>query len=110
MNARTLSKSIALALVSATIIMGLAIAVSAQITTTGIRGIVRDPNGAVVPNATITVTDNSTGVQQTVVSSGEGVFLFPNLQFGSYRLTTSATGFKTDLIAAVVVELSLIHI
>jgi hypothetical protein len=104
MNAQTLHKFIALALVLATSIMVSAIAVSAQITTTGIRGIVRDPNGAVVPNATIKVTDNSTGVEQNAVSSGEGVFLFPNLQFGSYRLTTSATGFKTDQIASVVVE------
>ncbi|HJZ78927.1 MAG TPA: carboxypeptidase-like regulatory domain-containing protein, partial [Pyrinomonadaceae bacterium] len=37
----------------------------AQITTTGIRGLVRDPNGAVVPNATVKVTDTSTGVEQT---------------------------------------------
>src|SRR5262245_49342828 len=104
MNAPTLYKPIALAAVLATLIMTLAIAVSAQITTTGIRGIVRDPNGAVVPNATVKVTDNSTGVEQTAVSSGEGVFLFPNLQFGSYRLTTSATGFKTDQISSLVVE------
>src|SRR5215813_9040240 len=104
MNSQTLRKSIVLALAPATVIMVLTIAVSAQITTTGIRGIVRDPNGAVVPNASIKVTDNSTGVEQTAVSSGEGVFLFPNLQFGSYRLTTSATGFKTDQITSVIVE------
>jgi hypothetical protein len=47
--------------VLAALTMMLTIAVSAQITTTGIRGIVRDPNGAVVPNATIQFTDNSTG-------------------------------------------------
>src|SRR5215510_12955677 len=104
MNAPTLYKPIALAAVLATLIVALAISVSAQITTTGIRGIVRDPNGSVVPNATVKVTDNATGVEQTAVSSGEGVFLFPNLQFGSYKLTTTATGFKTDLITSVVVE------
>src|SRR5881296_2429668 len=104
MNAQTLHKPICLTLLHVTIIMVLAVAVSAQITTTGIRGIVRDPNGAMVPNATVKVTDNSTGVEQSAVSSGEGVFLFPNLQFGSYKLITSATGFKTDLIASVVVE------
>ena len=76
----------------------------AQITTTGIRGIVRDPHGAVVPNATVKVTDNSTGVEQTTVSSSDGNFLFPNLQFGSYKLTATATGFKTAVIASVVVE------
>ena len=104
MNSQMLRKSIGLGLVHATLIMVLTIAVSAQITTTGIRGIVRDPNGAVVPNATVKVTDNSTGLEQSAVSSGEGVFLFPNLQFGSYKLTTSATGFKTQLIASVIVE------
>jgi hypothetical protein len=76
----------------------------AQITTTGIRGIIRDPHGAVVPNATVKVTDNSTGVEQSTVSSSDGNFLFPNLQFGSYKLTATATGFKTAVIASVVVE------
>src|SRR5262250_1411023 len=76
----------------------------AQITTTGIRGLVRDPNGAVVPNATVKVKDNSTEVEQSTVSSSDGGFLFPNLQFGTYRLTASASGFKTAVVASVVVE------
>src|SRR5262249_30140692 len=76
----------------------------AQITTTGIRGIVRDQAGAVVPNATIKVTDNATGVEQTTVSSRDGGFLFPNLQFGTYKLTASATGFQNTVIAAITVE------
>src|SRR5262252_10322365 len=76
----------------------------AQITTTGIRGLVRDPNGAVVPNATVKVKDTSTEVEQTTVSSTEGGFLFPNLQFGSYMLTATVSGFKTAVIASVVVE------
>src|SRR5215813_13592770 len=75
-----------------------------QITTTGIRGLVRDPNGAVVPNATVKVKDNSTEVEQTTVSSSDGGFLFPNLQFGTYKLTASASGFKTAVIASIVVE------
>src|SRR5262245_41926750 len=75
-----------------------------QITTTGIRGLVRDPNGAVVPNASVKVKDNATEVEQTTVSSSDGGFLFPNLQFGTYKLTASASGFKTAIIASVVVE------
>src|SRR5262245_5898704 len=76
----------------------------AQITTTGIRGIVRDPHGAVIPKASVKVTDNSTGVEQATVSSSEGDFLFPNLQFGSYKLTAAAPGFQTTVIASVVVQ------
>src|SRR5262245_39347238 len=76
----------------------------AQITTTGIRGLVRDPNGAVVPSATVKVKDTATGVEQTTVSSSNGGFLFPNLQFGTYQVTATAAGFKTAIIASVVVE------
>src|SRR2546426_1713587 len=93
-----------LLLVYVAVIAMLATTSLAQITTTGIRGIVRDPHGAVVPNATVKVTDNSTEVQQTTVSSSDGNFLFPNLQFGSYKLTATVTGFKTAVIASVVVE------
>src|SRR5262245_49842598 len=92
------------AVVLAALIAALAGAGLAQITTTGIRGIVRDPSGAVIPNAAIKLTDNSTGVEYTTVSSSDGGFLFPNLQFGSYKLTATAPGFQTTAIAAVTVE------
>ncbi len=91
------------ALVFTVLLAGLAVIGQAQITATGIRGIVRDPNGAVVPNATIKATDNATGVEQTTVSSSDGNFSFPTLQFGSYKLTVSATGFQNSVIAAVIV-------
>ena len=81
------------ALVLAAVIAALAGASLAQITTTGIRGIVRDQSGAVIPQATIKLTDTVTGIEHTTVSSSDGGFLFPNLQFGSYKLSASATGF-----------------
>jgi len=92
------------ALVHIAVIAALAVAGLAQITTTGIRGIVRDPSGAVIPNATIKLTDNSTGIEYATVSSSDGGFLFPNLQFGSYKLTVTAAGFQTTVIAAITVE------
>ena len=104
MKVQTLVRPFGAALFQAALLMALSVTVTAQITTTGIRGTVRDPNGAVVPNATVKVTDNSTGVPQTTTSSSDGNFLFPNLQFGSYKLTTSASGFKTGIIASIVVE------
>ena len=55
----------------------------AQITTTGIHGIVRDPSGAVVPNADIRIRDLGTGIEQSTVSSTEGNFAFANLQAAS---------------------------
>lgn len=104
MKIHTLPRLISRTLVSAVFLLAMAIPCLAQITTTGIRGIVRDPNGAVVPNATVKATDNATGVEQTSVTSSDGNFIFPTLQFGSYKLTVSATGFQNSVIAAVVVE------
>ncbi|HMV81500.1 MAG TPA: carboxypeptidase-like regulatory domain-containing protein [Blastocatellia bacterium] len=101
MKAPTLSRFFLQALVFAIM---LALPCLAQITTTGIRGIVRDPNGAVIPGATVKATDNSTGVEQTTVTSTDGGFIFPALQFGSYKITVSATGFQNAVIAAVTVE------
>ncbi len=92
------------AFIYAAVIAALAITSFAQITTTGIRGLVRDPNGAVITNATIKVTDNATGIEQSSVSSSDGGFLFPNLQSGTYRLTVSATGFQNTVIASITVE------
>src|SRR5512144_841873 len=104
MKVQTLLRLFGAALFQVALFLTLSVTGAAQITTTGIRGTVRDPNGAVVPNATVKVTDNSTGVEQTATSSSDGNFLFPNLQFGSYKLTTAANGFKTGIIASVVVE------
>lgn len=75
-----------------------------QITTTGIHGIVRDPSGAVVPNANITLRDLGTGIETTVVSTGDGNFAFANLQAASYRLTASAAGFQTAVIDKIQVD------
>jgi len=104
MKTRTLPGLSLRAFVIAAVVAALAVAGMAQITTTGIRGIVRDPSGAVISNATIKLIDNSTGVERATVSSSDGGFLFPNLQFGSYKLSVSAAGFQTMVIAAITVE------
>jgi hypothetical protein len=104
MKKRTLLGLARLAFASAALITLTSVIAIGQITTTGIRGIVRDPNGAVIQQATVKVTDNSTGVEQTTICSNDGAFLFPNLQFGSYKLSVSANGFQTTVIGSVVVE------
>jgi hypothetical protein len=72
-----------------------AVTAPAQITTTGIHGIVRDPSGAVVPKASIRLRDLATGIEQSTLSSEEGNFAFANLQAATYRLTATAPGFQT---------------
>jgi hypothetical protein len=65
---------------------------------------VRDPSGAVVPNAEIEVTDTSTGNAQTGKSGSEGGFVFPALQPGRYRVLATATGFEPAVVDGIVVE------
>src|SRR5258708_2448814 len=67
---------------------------TAQVQRGSITGTVFDPSGAVVPNAQITVTDDSTAASFTARSSAEGTFTIPGLPFGTYAVRIVATGFR----------------
>ena len=69
---------------------------SSQIAGTGsIQGSVSDGTGAVIPDATVVLTNVATGVAHNSVSSHAGLYSFPNMDIGTYTLTVSASGFKT---------------
>ena len=74
-----------------------AVPVAAQTaaTTGQIVGTVRDPQGAAVPNATITVASEEIGVRQTLTADEEGGFRAVQLKPGDYTLTVTAPGFGT---------------
>ena len=59
-----------------------------------IEGTVLDQKSDAVPNASITVTNFETGATRTVTSDQSGVYRFPLLPLGTYRLTAAAAGFK----------------
>src|ERR1700758_572494 len=59
-----------------------------------LKGTVTDPSGAVVPNATITITNTATGETKTANSNGAGLYDFSNLQHGTYNLKAEAKGFN----------------
>ena len=59
----------------------------AQIQTGRIAGTVYDPNKAVVPNATVTVTNTETKVAQKVLSKSAGEYVVPALNPGISRST-----------------------
>ena len=61
----------------------------AQRTSGDIEGKVTDPNGAVVPNVSITLTGVSVGFNRTVQSDDNGNFRIPQVPIGSYKLTTA---------------------
>jgi hypothetical protein len=77
----------------------------AQSTVTGgIRGKVTDPQGAIVPNATVTVTNVGTNKIDTAVTDEDGGYRFSNLQPGTYSLGIAASGFANFALERVVVE------
>src|SRR5260370_464733 len=67
----------------------------AQIQTGRITGTVYDPNKAVVPNATVTVTAKDMRVAQKVSTNGTGGYVVPALNPGSYEINIAAPGFRT---------------
>jgi hypothetical protein len=68
--------------------------VSAQVAAGQLTGVVKDPAGAAVPGATVTVTDIATNRQRVVTSSGDGVYSAPSLPSGDYRVDIELAGFK----------------
>ena len=65
----------------------------AQIATGRIVGRVTDPGGAAIANATVTITNDATGILQTVRSSTSGEYVFEAVNPGSYTLRVDAPGF-----------------
>ncbi len=66
--------------------------------TGSIIGYVRDGSGGVLPNATLTVVQTSTGYTRTVTTDGSGQYSILALPPGSYRLTASVAGFENGVV------------
>lgn len=80
------------------LLLALAIAASpsfAQVKSSAITGTVTDQSGAVLPNATITVTQQETNTVTKVKSDSTGGYTVPYLPIGTYTLTVTSPGFKT---------------
>ena len=60
-----------------------------------ISGVVTDASGAVVPKATVTVTNTATGSVRTSVSNGKGEYQVAQLNPGTYTVAITAEGFQT---------------
>jgi hypothetical protein len=68
--------------------------VSAQGTTSRVSGTVTDTTGAVLPGATVTLTNDDTGVSFETVTGPSGQYLFEAVQVGRYTVTVQLSGFK----------------
>ena len=71
--------------------------VAAQTSTTGdIAGVVTDPSGSVVPDASVTLKDETKGNTQQTKTGAQGTYRFYLLTPGPYTITVTATGFKSE--------------
>src|SRR5438874_9403148 len=59
-----------------------------------VRGSVRDQAQAVIPNATVTLTNVNTNVARTTQSNEAGIYVFPGVIPGSYRLVGEFSGMQ----------------
>jgi hypothetical protein len=57
-----------------------------------LRGVIQDQTKAVVPNASVAALDQATGVQATTVSNEAGLYVFPALVPGTYKITANHPG------------------
>lgn len=91
-------------------VLGLALLLSANLLISGqtvrgtIEGTVKDPQGQLVPNASITVTNTETGENLTSVSTDEGTFTLNEVKPGIYKIATEIQGFKKILIEGITVQ------
>lgn len=100
---KTAAFTLSLLAVAAFVAAGSAPVASAQTITTGaLSGEVADATGAVVPNATVTVTDMSTGAAQVVTTNAEGRYTLGLLKPGHYKVSATAANLKSNSIVVAV--------
>src|SRR5262249_11214645 len=83
--------------VASTVILLLASCVTfaqSGVATADLSGTISDPQGAVVPNATVTLRNTKTNIERTVTTDGEGHYTFSAVPPADYDLSVMAQGFK----------------
>ncbi|MGA2538547.1 MAG: carboxypeptidase-like regulatory domain-containing protein, partial [Terracidiphilus sp.] len=76
-----------------------------QATNTGtVVGLVEDQSGAVVPGATVTLTDPATNASRTTVTNHAGTYVLVNVSPSTYNITASKAGFELDKTDSLVVQ------
>jgi hypothetical protein len=97
--------SAVLALICSAMLVGVCTISQAQTVTGQFNGHVYDTSGNVVVGAKLTLLDMQTGLTRSVNSNGAGLYEFPLVAPGNYKITATATGFQSD-VAALTLEVN----
>src|SRR5829696_4666825 len=81
--------------VTAVLLAGNVTPLFAQNATGSIKGIVKDPQDAVIINADAMATNKSTGAIRKLNAGNDGIFVFENLVPGEYEVKVESKGFAT---------------
>jgi hypothetical protein len=101
---KTLILAVAIALSLACLLLAPTSAVAQNLQEGAIRGTVYDTTHAVVPTATLTLTNPSTGFRRELTVSAEGTYVFDNVPPGDYTLVAVADGFAETTVKGIVVS------
>ena len=82
------------AILTTAVTCALAITAYGQGTTSRVTGTVQDPNGATIPGATVTLTNEATNISATTETTSTGTYTFDAVQVGLYTVTVEKQGFK----------------
>ena len=67
-------------------------------------GTITDPSGALVPGATVRVTDEGTSQSRETATNAQGYYVFPSLRPSNYSVTVEASGFAVSTRKNVVLQ------
>ncbi len=67
----------------------------------GFHGVVTDPSGSAIPEATVTATNKETGFSQKAISGGSGAYSLTALAGGTYTVSVEKTGFAKKVLDSV---------
>lgn len=105
MNSKLMRLSLFVLPMMITIVFMAGATASGQSTAT-FQGTVSDEKGAVVPNATVIVRNQATGIERTVQTDSSGNFQIAALPAGMYSVEVQATGFKSTAVSDLNIEVA----
>ena len=79
------------------VLLAFTAALDAQTGTGAVSGTVTDESGAVIPNASVTITNKATGTSRQLTTNAEGLFSAPALLAGEYEVKAELLGFRTQV-------------
>src|SRR5262245_32663718 len=106
---RYTSRTFAL-LISCVLAWPAAAAYAQGVTTSGLNGVVKDTQGAVVPGVVVTAVHQPSATTYTAVTQGDGRYVMPGMRVGGpYTVTAELSGFRTESLENITLALGVVQ-